>query len=57
MYRQVSVSINIKPVPNKGNSILYFTLQLLLSVFKHNCGIKKFEKIMVNKYKCIEYTT
>ena len=37
--------------------ILYFTLQLLFSVFKHNCGIKKFEKIMVNKYKCREYTT
>ena len=36
--------------------ILYFTLQLLCSVSKYNCGIKKFEKIMVNKCKYIEYT-
>ena len=36
--------------------ILLFTLQLLDSVFKHNCGIKKFEKIMVNKCPYIEFT-
>jgi hypothetical protein len=36
--------------------ILLFTLQLLDSVFKYNCGIKKFEKIMVNKCQYIEFT-
>jgi hypothetical protein len=36
--------------------ILYFTMQLLFSVFKYNCGIKTFEKIMVNKCSYIEFT-
>ena len=36
--------------------ILYFTVQLSFSVFKYNCGIKKFEKIMVNKCPYIEFT-
>ena len=47
---------NVVEIQDRYIHNFVFHTAAIIAVFKHNCGIKKFDKIMVNKYKCIEFT-